>query len=97
MREGIRIHTTIETNIHRRFANLFEGSGSTNPFTATSHPDQVEDYHVLNFNKLLQAYAGSNDGSTVKETQDLERLNRIDFHTFVLSKKILFEERNPKK
>jgi len=51
----------------------------------------------MNFNKMLQAYAGSGDFATVRETQDLERLNRIDFHTFVMAKKQLAEERRPKK
>jgi len=44
---------------------------------------------------MLQCYAG-NEYATVKETQDLERLNRVDFHIFIMSKKQVAEERAAK-
>lgn len=53
----------------------------------------MEQYAMIEHNKLLQAYAGTTDGATVEQTLALERLNRIEFHGFVLSKKIMFEER----
>lgn len=53
----------------------------------------MEQFASLEHNKLLQAYAGTVDGATVDQTLVLERLNRVEFHGFVLSKKLMFEER----
>lgn len=45
---------------------------------------------------MLQAYAGRDGQATVRETQEMERMSRLDFHTFVMAKKNIFDKRNKK-
>lgn len=45
---------------------------------------------------MLHAYAGQFNNATVQETIQLERLNRVDFHMFIMAKKQLADESKQK-